>query len=277
MIYQVRDWDKNFENNKSRERDECSFVCVPNKQHGMGFSRVMSEPDGAMIYGIWGLIIGACSQQKKKRNGWLTSDGHQTGTAWAPDDLALKFRRPIKEIERAIEVLISAKVGWLIEHRQTAETPANQILTKDRPTSASVVPAECPRSALERREEKEEKRREKSAAFEIPLLLQTDEFKESWQTWICHLKQKRKSLTALSASRQLNTLLDAGSPGEAIRWINNAIERNWQSIFPPSGSIPKQSKESADIAQLREDFIYASDDKKPAIRAELDRLEGKTK
>lgn len=136
-LYQVKDWNINFENAKSRERDQCSFVCVPNKQHGMSFSRLMAEIDGTMIYGVWGLIIGACSQQRKPRDGWLTSDGYKTGTAWVPEDLAIKFRRPVSEILRSIEVLTSEKVGWILVH----EIPC---LNDEYPPTTRLVPAECP-------------------------------------------------------------------------------------------------------------------------------------
>lgn len=120
IIYQIRDWDTNFENDRSRARRSCSFVCVPNKQHGMSFCRIMSQPDGAAIYGIWNLILGACSQQtaspSRPRNGWLTSNGEHTGSAWGAADLALKFRRPEAEITRALQFLSLDEIGWLIRH-----------------------------------------------------------------------------------------------------------------------------------------------------------------
>ena len=72
MRLQVIDWNDYFENNKSREINKCSFVCTPNKQDGMGLLRVLNEPDGAAIYGIWGLIIGAASRQSLPRSGHLT-------------------------------------------------------------------------------------------------------------------------------------------------------------------------------------------------------------
>lgn len=139
ITYQIKDWNENFENSKSRERDRCSFVCVPNKQHGMSFSRIMAEKDGSTIYGVWHLILGACSQQKKPRNGWLTSDGYQTGTAWVPEDLALKFRRPVQEIKRALEVLTLPQVGWIITYEYSNSTRS--------------VPVNCPSGIV--KEEKE--------------------------------------------------------------------------------------------------------------------------
>jgi hypothetical protein len=111
--YQVQNWDQLFENNKSRTVDQCHFVCVPNKQDGMGLTRVLSHPNGAAIYGIWHLILGACSRQRRPRDGWMTDDGHRTGTAWALSDLALRWRRQESEIAEAIEVLTSRNIGWI--------------------------------------------------------------------------------------------------------------------------------------------------------------------
>lgn len=159
MTYQIRDWNRNFENNKSREIDQCSFVCLPNKQHGMGFRRIMAELDGATIYGIWVCIVAACSQQKTPRCGWLTEDGKKTGAAWTAMDIALKVGRPTAEIERCISVVSSPRVGWLA----AVQVPV------DCPPSADEVPAECPEGRKERTEgKKEEGRKEYLAARDIP-------------------------------------------------------------------------------------------------------------
>jgi hypothetical protein len=152
MSLQVKDWDEHFENNKSRERDQCSFVCVPNKQDGMGLNRIRAEPDGAAIYGIWCLIIGACSRQSLPRDGHLTDTGRapSAGTPWTAEDLAFRWRRPVAEVERALQVLMSPKVGWII----------------DLNASARVVPAECPSSALEGKG-REGNRREENTPPEV--------------------------------------------------------------------------------------------------------------
>jgi hypothetical protein len=150
ITYQVKNWNTHFENNKSRERDECSFVCVPNQQSGLGFSRIMDEKDGAAIYGVFCMILGACSRQKKPREGWLTQDGHPTGTAWALDDLAIQFRRPEREIRRALDILSSPKVGWLARVEISED---GQLMS-----GACEVPAECPPTALERKKERIEEK-----------------------------------------------------------------------------------------------------------------------
>ena len=154
MPLRIIDWNDHFENNKSRERDKCSFVCVPNKQDGLGLTNILSLEDGASIYGVWCLLLGAVSRQHKPRDGWLTHNGQQTGTPWAPADMALMWRRDENEITRALQVLMSEKVGWM-------EDTTGAL-------SARSVPVQCPPSAPEekRREEKEEKRKETNSELE---------------------------------------------------------------------------------------------------------------
>jgi len=113
MPYQIKNWNDNFENYKSRSVEHCSFVCVPNKQDGLGFTRIMVLEDGAMIYGIWNLILGAASRQKSPRDGWLTDDGKPDGMPWRIEEMALRWRRDVAEIQRALDVLSSPSVDWI--------------------------------------------------------------------------------------------------------------------------------------------------------------------
>jgi phage recombination protein Bet len=154
MSYQVLNWNEHFENNKSRERTHCSYVCVPNKQDGLGLQRLLAEPDGAAIYGIFNLILGACSKQKA-RDGHLTDTGRAPsagGVPWTLEDMALLWRRPVAEIQHALDVLCSAKVGWIKE------------IDDKCPPSARVVPAECPLIEENRREENRREQNTSGAA-----------------------------------------------------------------------------------------------------------------
>jgi hypothetical protein len=112
MPYRVTDWDEHFENYKSRERDRCGFVSIPN-DHGSGMGVVLSEPDGAAIFGIFILIVEMCSRQLRPRRGWLTVHGKPSDYAYTADDLAIPFRRPAQEIKRAFEILTTDRVGWM--------------------------------------------------------------------------------------------------------------------------------------------------------------------
>lgn len=111
--YQILDWNLHYENNKSRLIQQRSYVGMPNKQHGLGFTRILAEPDGASIYGIFCLIIGACSRQRIPREGWLTDDGTEGGRPWTVMEMALRWRRTEPEISRALQVLCCKEVGWI--------------------------------------------------------------------------------------------------------------------------------------------------------------------
>lgn len=148
-LLRVRDWGTYFENYKSREYDRCSFVCLPNKQHGMGLTYILSQPDGDAIYGIWCLIVGACSQQRRPRSGWLTDDGTPAGRAWSIEDMALRWRRTVDRIERAVEVLTSPAVNWLCD--TAAETTVGKVPV-EYPASTRLIAGKEEKG----REEKEE-------------------------------------------------------------------------------------------------------------------------
>lgn len=166
-VYQVRNWDALFENSRSRERDQCHFVCIPNKQDGMGLQRLLSMPHGTAVYGIFHLILGICSQQKRPRAGWLTDtglapdghhpgttlapDGQQAGTPWAASDMALRWRRSEAEIAEALQILSSPNIGWL-NCLQIDCQPSARPLPAECPTTARPLPAVCPPGAQERNE-----------------------------------------------------------------------------------------------------------------------------
>lgn len=113
MAWQIQHWDRTYENAKSRTFNSCAFVCVPNQQDGDGIIHILTQPDGAAIYGIFCLIVGRLSRQPKPRGGWLTSDGTPTGTPWTAERMATWWRRKPDEILRAMEVLTSPDVAWI--------------------------------------------------------------------------------------------------------------------------------------------------------------------
>ena len=118
--YQIRDWRGTYENNRSRAYKNCKFVCVPNKQHGEGMIRILTEPDGVALYGIWCLILGAASMHSA-RDGWLTSDGTESGHPWSASYLALRWRTDEEKVARLLSILSSDSVGWLLVQETGSE------------------------------------------------------------------------------------------------------------------------------------------------------------
>lgn len=158
--YRIKDWDRHFENAKSRTIDNCSYVGVPNKQHGLGFTRIMAEPDGAAIFGVWMLIVEAVSRQPKPRAGWLTADGSGEGEPWTINDLALQWRRPEKEISRALNFLSSSQIGWIeqMKGEATGEAKESEVPREEPEVSAQYPPGIHTKERTERTEQKEGKK-----------------------------------------------------------------------------------------------------------------------
>lgn len=149
MIYQIKDWEV-FENHKSRILGSLRYVCVPNKHHGLGLTRVLTEPNGMAIYGAWMLMVQLCSQQAV-RSGWLTDGGMPTDVAYTAEDIALKFRQPPELITLALGVLSSPRIGWLVPHdkppvakRSPGSAGKRRVADAETPGSAGQPPAQSP-------------------------------------------------------------------------------------------------------------------------------------
>ena len=217
MRYQIKDWDVHFENNKSRERDKCSWCPIPNKQDGLGYGRLLRMRDGVALYGAFVAVVLVCSKQNRPRHGHLTDTGRADGRPLDAECLSIMTQIPIAVIDRMLKACSDVSVGWLIAYDG----------------SARVVPAECPPSAQEGKEGKEEKEK-KEEAFDglIPDILKDDRFIASWHCWVLDRASRRKPITEDGARLQLSKLKDFGIE-RAIRSIDKSIECGWTGLFDP--------------------------------------------
>lgn len=110
QVYRIAGWDKHFENNRTRELKVLSWVPVPNKQDGDGYTELLSHKDGAAHFGCWHAILQVAS--KCDPRGTLVRDG-QNGTKTPHDIASLSRITRISEkvLKSAIERLII--IGWL--------------------------------------------------------------------------------------------------------------------------------------------------------------------
>ncbi len=120
MPYQILNWAQSFENERSRQVERCSYVCLPNK-FGMSLARLLARDDGAALFGVFVLIVEACSRQRRPRDGWLTEDGTPTGRPWDAEDIAVAIRRPVREVTETLNALCAPKIGWVVERNLQSE------------------------------------------------------------------------------------------------------------------------------------------------------------
>lgn len=119
MVYQIKAWRENFETSKSKGIKNQSYYPCP-LTRGRRFERLMINPEGAMAYGIFHLLVSlVASQQIDMREGWLTDDGTSTGDDYDAEDLSIMLRRPVEEIENALSILTDPKIGWIIQRKES--------------------------------------------------------------------------------------------------------------------------------------------------------------
>jgi hypothetical protein len=140
-IYTVRNWDTQYENNRSRSYVHLSWVPLPNTLDGDGYTALMERKNGAALYGAWVALVLVASKCNP-RGRLMRSNG-------LPHDsvsLARMTRMPESVMRECIEAASSQEIGWL-----QIEGPAGNCQI---PAAPCPIPAgDCP----EKKEEKEQK------------------------------------------------------------------------------------------------------------------------
>ena len=72
-LYRIVDWDKHFESAQSRKVERLTWVRVPNKHDGEGYTELLDHPNGAAHYACWMAIVQVAS--KCQPRGSLLRDG----------------------------------------------------------------------------------------------------------------------------------------------------------------------------------------------------------
>lgn len=125
-IYQVIGWDEHFEGAKSRTYNHKTTCQMPTKR-GLGYKRLIRQPDGAAMFGAWCALIETLSTHAAPRQGYCTDTGRIPGRPYTPEDLELLTDIPAGVFTGMLEVAASAEVGWLtvteqIPHGHHADT-----------------------------------------------------------------------------------------------------------------------------------------------------------
>ena len=110
-VYRIRNWQSRFENNRTRDMKRMAWVPMPNGHDGDGYTEIMEHEDGALIYGVWAVLVQIASRCSPR--GLLIRDG--AGAAIPHDHRSLMrlSRMKVRDFEIAIPILL--QVGWLEE------------------------------------------------------------------------------------------------------------------------------------------------------------------
>jgi len=112
-LFQLVDWDRKFENDRSRTRDACRFVCVANDLSDPALIELLLHPFGSHCDSVFLSMLRLCSRQRKPREGWLTDDGRNDGNPFTVDRLARLFRVQAIFVKLTIHACVAREVGWI--------------------------------------------------------------------------------------------------------------------------------------------------------------------
>lgn len=119
MIYRIRDWNKHYENNRTRELKRMEWVPVPNRMDGLGYNTLVDHPNGASHLGAWLAIVEIASRRDVR--GTLPQEG-----AGRPEDalgraLGRMSRLPAGLFVEALPRLVD--IGWIECFHEDGDMP----------------------------------------------------------------------------------------------------------------------------------------------------------
>lgn len=150
------------------------------------------------------------------------------------------------------------EVGWLNLRTGSVELPnfvrhmgksaKQRALAADR-----MLRSRSDQSATKAQPEKEKIREEtktKNPPYP-PLPFSSEAFRDAWEKWLEHMKQKRKRPTAASVEGQFREFLSWGE-SRSIAALIHSRAKNWASIYEPSVQSRQQGPASREGDLLRE-------------------------
>jgi len=120
----IKDWDRAFETWQTRRiKKGLEYIKVPAGRQCRAYKLLMAEPDGALIYGVFvALCQFAASRQCR---GLLADPDRELSVA----ELGVEVLCNPTAVSRAIEVLASPAIGWLV--RTDIPTDGRHIWDRD--------------------------------------------------------------------------------------------------------------------------------------------------
>ncbi len=105
-VIQIVDWDKHYENNRTRELKRMAWVPMPNRHDGDGYTALLDHPNGTAHFGAWCALVEVASRCDVR--GTLLRGG---GKAHDAESLARMTKVPAAVWEEVLPRLVS--IGWV--------------------------------------------------------------------------------------------------------------------------------------------------------------------
>ena len=117
LVFKIKHWNSIFENNRSREIRNPSWVAMPNRHDTLGFRTLISRPNGVALYGAWCILVQVASRCNP--HGTLVCNN---GLPYTARSLSLKTGLSETLISECFDVLREPEIDWL-ETQEGAALP----------------------------------------------------------------------------------------------------------------------------------------------------------
>ena len=131
--YQIKDWDKHFENHESRKLKRTAWVSLPNRHDGKSFRRIADHPEGVAVFAAWTLILEVAS--KMPTRGILADEDGPLDS----EDLSSMTGFPSSIFDAAFNLLTQEKFGWLTTGKSRGRLPKSPAISRHLPESPDVA------------------------------------------------------------------------------------------------------------------------------------------
>ena len=120
-LYRIKNWADNYENNRTREMKNMSWVPLPINLHGSGYVALMSKKNGPAMFGTWCALLELAATCEIRGT---FSRGR--GIPHTISTISSQLRIPEKLIAATLELLESEEIDWVesIESDIYKENPA---------------------------------------------------------------------------------------------------------------------------------------------------------
>jgi hypothetical protein len=253
-VFVISKWQENFENAKSRTVEQKSYGQYPLKQ-GLGYCHLMLQKDGVSIFGAFMALANIIhSKPAKKRQGYLTTTGDNTGYPLSFNDMAMLTRMPKKTIESAIRALISQPVGWIL--KDTMKIPDGYradtaIISEYEHIVCTVCTVSTVKDSSGTGLESGKAAVFSPASLDLPY--NSPEFKDAWEG-LMEIRRKKKAPQTERALKGILRKLSklARDEEQAITLLDNAIQSGWRTVFPENKFTNKQDSYKSEAEIERE-------------------------
>ena len=187
-LYRIKNWADHYENNRTREMKNMSWVPLPINLHGSGYVALMSKKNGPAIFGTWCALLELAATCEIRGT---FSRGR--GIPHTISTISSQLRISEKLVSLTLELLESEEIDWVesIESVDYKENPA-PLPQAGRTLTAGKLRDDCGETAVYRKKER----------IELPDWLD----KKIWEEWEQHRREIKKPLTPTTTKRQLNEL-----------------------------------------------------------------------